>query len=142
MLMAFSNFALTSVTSGDSTLIAIALGVAILSLVVAFTALSWARQVGSAARVAVNNAQIASTKPVGAMAAGFPSAAGKDDHQLVAVIFAAIATVMADEPGASGAAPKISSIRRIGPAVSTAPTYERRGNGPYAGFVVRRIRRV
>lgn len=142
MLMAFSNFALTSVTSGDSTLITIALGVAILSLVVAFTALSWARQVGSAARVAVNNAQTASTKPVGSMAAGFPSASGTDDHQLVAVITAAIATVMADEPGSSGAAPKISSIRRIGPVVSAAPTCERTGNGPYAGFVVRRIRRV
>lgn len=143
MLKALTILALTNAASTDNTLSTVALGVAILALLVAMMALSRARRTGDAARTAEDEALAAT--PAGSAAAGTVAGtlAPEDDRQLVAVLTAAVAAVMADEQGAGAPAPKITGIRQVGAATAAAAAPAApAGNGPYAGFTVRRIRRV
>ena len=75
---------------------------------------------------------------LGKSAGNLPSAvqstsmATADDHQLVAVLTAAIAAAQADE----------TSDRPLAAAIAAAVTANRAANGSTAGFVIRKIRRV
>lgn len=153
MLKAISTLALTNATTSDTSLITIAMVLAILAVLISLVAMSRARKAGKTANVAIDEALTTAAYPAGPSAAiaGPAVAAESDDRQLVAVISAAIAVMLADEKGAGAtvSAPQINSIRRVdapaaaaAAAAAAAPAYTRPTSGPYAGFVVRRIRRV
>jgi hypothetical protein len=140
MLNANLTLALTNAVD-PSTMTTIALVVAALALLLSFVALSRSRR-ANGAPTTVDTAVTASPAQ---LQTAVSAPAGNQDHQVVAAISGALAAIFAEEQ-AAGAAPattQITSIRRVGPAsAAAAAAYTRTSSGPYAGFVVRRIRRV
>ena len=149
MLIVDSSILLTTTpVLGDSTaMIALVLG--IVALLFAFAAYAKARRASSGqpsgqASGQADSVNTSSAATAGSTAGYMAGSAATDDRQLVAVITAAISAVMASESDASDtsriAVGSIRSIRRVAGPAMAAPTST--GSGPYAGFVVRRNRRV
>lgn len=155
MLNVLSSIQLATALAGDtSSIIALVLGS--VALVIALLAYSIARRGSSGQSNEPVMAVAAATSGVNAVA----SQPVSDDRQLVAVITAAIAAILADEASVAGAAGAVGNAGVAGVAGvagaagvigaagltsvsgTTGVGAARTGSGPYAGFVVRRIRRV
>lgn len=145
MLNVVTTILTNTALAGDSmTTVALVLGA--LALLVALIALSKARRAGSQGSGDSVATTVAAGMPAAAMAgaAGMAGAADvSDDRQLVAVITAAIAAMLESEAQAGSTSGSVRLVRSARSSVNGgAGAGTGTGTGPYAGFVVRRIRRV